>query len=85
MWLWLREGRSVWYGVLGGGILILYGVVATWQEANFAKVYAAYGGVFIAMSLAWACWVDHYVPTKYDIVGAAIALMGVLIIYYSPR
>ena len=85
IWLWLRESKSLWYGILGGGILILYGVVATLQESNFAKVYATYGGVFIIMSLAWAYKIDNYIPTKYDMIGAALALVGVSIIYYSPR
>ena len=51
IWLWLREDRPVWYGILGGFILALYGVVATLQTSNFARVYATYGGVFIVMSL----------------------------------
>lgn len=65
--------------------MILYGVVATWQPSNFAKVYASYGGFFIVLSLLWAYKFDKYSPTKYDIIGALIALGGVCIIYYSPR
>ena len=49
VWLSLREGRPWWIGVLGGLILIGYGVVATFQPANFGRVYAAYGGIFIVM------------------------------------
>jgi small multidrug resistance family-3 protein len=85
VWLWLREGRPVWYGIAGGLILALYGVVATLQRSDFAKVYATYGGVFIVMSLVWAHKVDNYSPTKYDIIGALIALLGVVIIYYAPK
>ncbi len=85
IWQSVREGRNLGYGVLGGAILVIYGIVATLQEANFAKVYATYGGFFIVLSLVWAYLFDKYIPTKYDIIGALIALIGVCIIYYSPR
>ena len=85
VWLWLKENKPMWYGLLGAFILALYGVVATLQTSNFAKVYATYGGFFIVLSLLWAYKFDKYAPTKYDIVGALIALLGVCIIYYSPR
>lgn len=85
IWLWLRENKPFWYGILGGLILALYGVVATLQTSNFARVYATYGGIFIVMSLLWAYKVDNYLPDKYDIIGAFIALLGVCIIYYAKR
>jgi small multidrug resistance family-3 protein len=85
VWLWLKEDKPVFYGILGGVILAIYGVVATLQTSNFAKVYATYGGFFIVLSLLWAYKFDKYAPTKYDIIGALIALLGVCIIYYSPR
>jgi small multidrug resistance family-3 protein len=85
VWLWLKDGKPFWYGLLGGLILAFYGVVATLQTQNFARVYATYGGVFIVMSLLWAYKVDNYSPDKYDIIGASIALLGVFIIYYAPR
>ncbi|KGE13822.1 YnfA family protein [Sphingobacterium deserti] len=85
VWLFLREGKPWWYALLGALILISYGVVATWQEAGFAKVYATYGGIFIVMSILWAMYFDNFKPDKFDILGAGIALIGVLIIYYAPR
>lgn len=85
VWLWLKEGKPLWYGVLGGFILALYGVVATLQTANFGRVYAAYGGVFIVMALLWAWKVDNFKPDRYDLIGAMIALLGVCIIIYMPR
>ncbi|MFV0537813.1 MAG: YnfA family protein [Dysgonomonas sp.] len=85
IWQSMREGKTMWLGVLGGAILVIYGIVATLQEANFAKVYATYGGFFIVLSLVWGYLFDKYVPTKYDIIGALVALIGVCIIYYSPR
>ncbi|HWY11096.1 MAG TPA: YnfA family protein [Bacteroidia bacterium] len=85
IWLWAKEGKPIYYFILGGIILAMYGVVATLQTSNFARVYATYGGIFIIMSLVWAYKVDNYVPDKYDVIGALIALMGVCIIYYAPR
>ena len=85
IWLWIKEQKPVYYGIFGALILILYGVVATLQTANFVRVYATYGGFFIVMSLLWAYKMDNYMPDKYDIIGALIALIGVSIIYYAPR
>jgi len=85
IWLWLKDDKPAWYGLLGGIILAMYGVVATFQTQNFARVYATYGGVFIVLSLLWAYKMDNYVPDKFDIIGAVVALLGVCIIYYSPR
>ena len=85
IWGWLKEDKPFWYGILGGSVLILYGVVATLQNESFARVYATYGGFFIVMSLLWAIKFDHFTPDKFDILGAVIALIGVCIIYYAPR
>ena len=85
IWQWLKDDKPFWYGILGGTILIFYGVVATWQTANFGRVYATYGGIFIVMALVWAWKVDGFKPDKYDILGALIALAGACIIIYMPR
>lgn len=85
IWLWLKEHKPAWYGLIGALILVSYGVVATWQTSNFARVYATYGGVFIAASLLWAMKFDNYKPDVYDIMGALTALFGVGVIYFAPR
>jgi small multidrug resistance family-3 protein len=85
VWLWIREGRPVYYGLLGLVILGLYGVVATLQASTFGRVYAAYGGIFIVMSLLWAWRIDGFKPDRYDIIGATVAIAGVMIIMYAPR
>lgn len=56
VWLWLREGKSIWYGLSGAVVLILYGVIPTLQppNSNFGRVYAAYGGIFIVLSIIWS-------------------------------
>ena len=85
VWLWLREGKSIWYAVTGGIILFLYGVIPTLQPANFGRVYAAYGGVFIVLSIMWGWKIDRVVPDRFDIIGGLLALVGVSIIMYWPR
>jgi small multidrug resistance family-3 protein len=84
-WLWLREGKSFWLAILGVIVLSLYGVLPTLQTANFGRVYAAYGGIFIVLSIAWGWLVDRVVPDKFDLIGGWIAFLGVLIIMYAPR
>ncbi|MFA5332022.1 MAG: YnfA family protein [Methanoregula sp.] len=85
IWLCLREGKGLEYFVLGGIILVLYGIIPTLQDANFGRVYAAYGGVFIVLALLWGWKIDNVVPDRFDIIGAAIALVGVFVIMYWPR
>ncbi len=85
IWLWLRENQSIWLFFLGSFALICYGIIPTLQPANFGRVYAAYGGVFIVLSLLWGWQVDRTPPDKFDLLGGAIALIGVLIIMYSRR
>ncbi|MBC6975478.1 YnfA family protein [Bacillus sp. Xin] len=85
IWKWMREGGSIWFGLIGGIILCLYGVIATFQVfSSFGRVYAAYGGVFIVMSLLWGWMVDKKTPDIFDFAGAAICLIGVFIILW-PR
>jgi small multidrug resistance family-3 protein len=86
VWQWLREGRPWFFGVLGGLVLILYGVIPTWQASpHFGRVYAAYGGVFIILSLLWARLFDGFTADRWDLLGAAICLIGVLVIFFGPR
>jgi small multidrug resistance family-3 protein len=85
VWLWLRESKPIWYGVLGGIALAIYGAIASFQPSNFGRVYAAYGGVFIVMAMLWGWKVDGITPDRYDLIGASLAVASVLIIMYSPR
>jgi small multidrug resistance family-3 protein len=85
VWLWLRENKPIWFALVGGVILILYGVIPTLQPANFGRVYAAYGGVFVVLSIFWGWQVGKITPDKFDLIGGAVALAGVFIIMYWPR
>ncbi|MGB9201873.1 YnfA family protein [Methanobacterium sp.] len=85
IWLWLREGKGWELAVIGAVVLVLYGIIPTLQPSNFGRVYAAYGGIFIIMALVWGWQIDKIVPDRFEIIGAAIALIGVSIIMYWPR
>jgi len=85
IWQAVRENRGWWLAVLGVIALGAYGFVAAFQpDANFGRVLAAYGGVFVAGSLAWGIVVDGFKPTLWDYVGSAVALLGAAIIIFAP-
>jgi small multidrug resistance family-3 protein len=86
VWQGVREHRGLPW--IGAGVLALaaYGFVATLQpDANFGRILAAYGGVFVAGSLAWGMALDGFKPDRFDVIGAAICLAGVIVIMYGPR
>lgn len=86
VWVWLREGKPLPWALLGAAILALYGVVAALQPiVEFGRVYAAYGGVFIALALLWGVLVDGFQTDRYDLLGAAICLAGVLVMVAPAR
>lgn len=86
VWQGLREHRGLLW--VGGGVVALglYGVVATLQpDADFGRILAAYGGVFVAGSLLWGMVVDGFRPDRWDVTGALVCLVGVALIMYAPR
>ncbi|MBB0967451.1 YnfA family protein [Dietzia aerolata] len=86
VWQGVREHRGwIWMG-FGVAALGAYGFVATLQpDANFGRILAAYGGVFVAGSLVWAMAMDGFRPDRWDIAGALLCLVGVGVIMYAPR
>ena len=86
VWQGVREHRGL---VFVGAVIValgLYGFVATFQpDPHFGRILAAYSGVFVAGSLAWGVLVDGFRPDRYDLMGAALCLVGVAVIMYAPR
>ena len=85
VWQGVREHRGLAF--VGAGVLALglYGFVATFQhDPHFGRILAAYGGVFVAGSLAWGMAVDGFRPDRYDLAGVALCLAGVAVIMYAP-
>jgi len=86
MWQAIREGRGLLFALAGGVALTGYGAIAALQpDANFGRVLAAYGGVFIIGSLLWGMAFDGFRPDRFDVAGAAVCLVGVAVIMYAPR
>ena len=86
VWQGIREHKGwIWVGA-GVIALGLYGFVATLQpDPHFGRILAAYGGIFVAGSLAWGVIVDRFRPDRYDVAGALLCLLGVTVIMYAPR
>ncbi|MFC3999196.1 YnfA family protein [Nocardiopsis sediminis] len=86
IWQGVREHRGLLW--IGAGVIALglYGFAAALQpDANFGRILAAYGGVFVAGSLAWGMVVDGFRPDRFDVIGALVCLVGVAVIMYAPR
>jgi small multidrug resistance family-3 protein len=86
VWQGWREHRGLLWII--GGVLALgaYGFVATFQpDPHFGRLLAAYGGIFVAGSLAWGVLVDGFRPDRYDLIGAGLCVVGVAVIMYAPR
>ena len=85
IWLWIREDYGWGFGVFGGLVLFLYGIVPTFQKSYFHRIYAAYGGIFIVMALSWGFFFEGIIPDTFDILGTIVASIGIIIIFYYPR
>lgn len=85
-WGWLRLGKPIWWVVPGMVSLALFAWVLTLVESDQAgRAYAAYGGVYIASALAWLWLVEGVQPDRWDLIGAAICLVGAGVILFGPR
>lgn len=85
VWQWWRNGAPWIVGVAGAALLLLYGIVPTYQAAHFGRVYAAYGGWFVVLSMMWGWGIDRIAPDRYDVAGGLLCLIGVAVMMYAPR
>ena len=84
-YLWLLRQASVWLLVPAAISLALFAWLLTLHEAAAGRVYAAYGGVYISIALAWLWAVDGVRPTAWDVAGVALSLAGMGLIIYQPK
>ena len=85
VWKWLRERKGIVFGLFGGIVLFLYGIIPMLQPSNFGRVYAAYGGIFIISAIIWEKLVDKKKPDRYEVIGSLTAVIGAIIVFYAPR
>ena len=85
-WMWLRQGKSAWWALPAILSLVLFALLLTKVEAAYAgRAYAAYGGVYIVASIGWLWLVEQRAPDRWDLLGAAICLVGAGVILLGPR
>ncbi len=85
-WAWLRLDKSIWWLVPGVMTLIVFAYLLTQIDSGFAgRAYAAYGGIYIAASLGWLWFLEGQRPDRWDTAGAAICIVGAVIILWGPR
>jgi len=84
-WLWLKQNGSPWLLLPAAISLAAFAWLLTLHEAASGRVYAAYGGVYIAVAIAWLWAVDGIKPSAWDVAGVAVALAGMGIIAFQPR
>jgi small multidrug resistance family-3 protein len=83
-WLVLKQGRTAWLLVPATIALVLFAWLLTLHPTAAGRTYAAYGGIYITVALAWLYWVDGVTLTRWDVTGAAIALTGMAVIALQP-
>ena len=84
-YLWLREGKSIWLLIPGVLSLAAFVWLLTLHPTAVGRVYAAYGGVYIATAIMWLWAVNGIRPSMWDIIGSLVALLGMAIIMFAPR
>ena len=82
-YVWLRKGGSIWLLVPAALSLALFSWLLTLHPAAAGRVYAAYGGVYVAVALIWLWRIDRVPLTLWDIVGAAVSITGMVIIVWG--
>ena len=85
-WAWLRLGKSAWWAGPGVAALVLFAILLPRIDSGFAgRAYAAYGGIYITASLTWLWVVEAQRPDRWDLLGAALCLIGAGVILFGPR
>jgi small multidrug resistance family-3 protein len=84
-YLWLRHGRPGWYLAPAAASLAAFAYLLTLHPTAAGRTYAAYGGVYVSIALGWLWLVDRQRPDRWDLIGGALAVIGMAIIVFGPR
>jgi small multidrug resistance family-3 protein len=85
VWQWQRSGKSALFALFGLAALFIYGLIQTLQTFSFGRAFAAYAGIFLLVAMLWGWFVDGHMPDRWDVIGAAICLVGSAVIVGMPR
>jgi small multidrug resistance family-3 protein len=83
--LYLRGRAPAWYVLPAAGSLALFAWLLTLHPTGAGRTYAAYGGVYVATAIAWSWLAEGQRPDQWDLIGAAVSVMGMSIIFFAPR
>ena len=85
-WRWLKEGSTAYLALAGLAALFFYAVIQTRQpQGTYGRVYAAYAGVFLVGAMLWGWGIDGKTPDRFDFIGAAITMVGVVVVLFGRR
>ncbi len=86
VWAWWRLEKPVWWLIPGMLSLAMFaGLLALVESEAASRTYAAYGGIYIAASIAWLFFIEGRMPNRWDLIGAGICLTGCAVIMFGPR
>ena len=83
-WLVLKQGKPLWLLLPAAASLSLFAWLLTLHPDAAGRTYAAYGGMYVVVALLWLRWIEQILPTRWDLIGAALALTGMAIIVMQP-
>ncbi len=84
-YLWLKQGKSAWLLIPAALALVMFVWLLTLHPFSAGRTYAAYGGVYVAVAIGWLWWVERLEPTHWDLMGAAVTIIGMAIIAMQPQ
>ena len=84
-WLVLKQGKTAWLLLPAALSLALFAWLLTLHPTAAGRIYAAYGGMYISVALLWLRYVDGLALTRWDVMGAGLALAGMAVIMLQPR
>jgi small multidrug resistance family-3 protein len=82
-YVWLKKNGSPWLLIPSALSLALFAWLLTLHPTASGRVYAAYGGIYIAVAMVWLWKVDRVPVTAWDLAGAAVAVAGMGIIVFG--
>lgn len=85
VWRAANNSRPLWWGITAILVFCVFGIASTLPTPHFGRMYAAYGAFFVILSLIWGLGLDGKLPDKFDLIGAAVSLAGIAIMFYAPR